>query len=87
MGHIRLGRLPRTVRWKRVIELFEHSANVSDITQASLHDAENGLSSAPGDEGFVRTLAAILDFVDAAQSKDTFSALREKGIVAKWRLC
>jgi hypothetical protein len=74
-----LGRLPRTVRWKRVIELLEHSANVSDITQASLRAAEKGLSSAPADEGFARTLATIFDFVDAAQSKDTFSALRDKG--------
>lgn len=79
MGHIRLGRIPRTVRWKRVIDLLDHSANVASIAQASLEAAEKGLFAAPADEGFTRTLATAFDFLDAVQSKDISAALIEKG--------
>lgn len=79
MGHIRLGRLPRHPRWKRVIELLSARADVAEIAQASLHAAESGLLSAPRDEGFVRTLTTVFDFINAVQSKDVSATLRAKG--------
>jgi len=79
MGHNRLGRLAHTIPWKRVIELLNHSANSSEIFDASLLAAKTGLERVPHDEGFTRTLTAIFELVDAFQSDNAGATLRAKG--------
>ncbi len=80
MGHNRLGRLPRTHRWKGVIALLEQSAAVSEIADASFNAASTGFKRIAQDAGFVAALSTIFDFVDAAQSKDLSASLKAKGI-------
>lgn len=79
MGHIRLGRLPRTQRWKKVIELLEQGASTDAIAEATFWAAYTGLSKVPEDVGFTQTLTTIFSFIDALQSKDPIGILRKKG--------
>lgn len=79
MGHIRLDRLPRTRRWKQVIELLEQGKSVEELVQATYHAAQNGLFRVPNDAGFTQTLTIIFGFIDALQSKNPLSSLRQNG--------
>ena len=79
MGHIRLDRLPRTRRWKQVIELLDQGGSVEDLVQATYRAAQNGLNRIPNDVGFTQTLTAIFAFIDALQSKSPVTSLRENG--------
>lgn len=79
MGHIRLGRLPRTRRWKQVIALLDQGASVSELAQATFRAAQTGLSRVPQDLGFTQTLTVVFNFIDALQSKSPVSDLRKKG--------
>jgi len=79
MGHLRLGRLPKTHRWKQVVALLEEGAELSLIVQASLHAADAGLRQIPNDPGFCSVLTNVFQFVDAVRSEDVTQALWEKG--------
>jgi hypothetical protein len=46
MGHIRLGTLPKTQKWKQVVSLIAGGAKVDGIAAASAEAAENGLERA-----------------------------------------
>lgn len=78
MGHIRLGILPKTARWKQVIKMLEAGESVSELVQASFNAAQTGLYRVPNDEGFTQTLTVIFTFIDAVQSRDPVDALRRK---------
>jgi len=79
MGHLRLGRLPKTHRWKQVVALLEEGAELSSIVQASLHAADAGLRQIPNDPGFCSVLTNVFQFVDAVRSEEVTQALWEKG--------
>jgi hypothetical protein len=79
MGHIRLDRLPRTHRWKEVIRLLQLGVSADELAQATYWAAYTGLSRIPDDEGFTQTLTTIFRFIDALQSKNPVSALRQCG--------
>ncbi len=81
MGHIRLARLPRTRRWKQVIELLEQGRSVDELAQATYHAAQTGLFRVPHDAGFTQTLTVIFGFIDALQSKSPVTSLRQNGFV------
>lgn len=83
MGHIRLGSLPRTYRWKEVISLLESSGSLEDIADKSVLAAQNGLKKVAKDTGFVESLANIFKFVEALNSKDYETVLQESGFPAK----
>jgi hypothetical protein len=80
LGHNRLGRLPRTHRWKNVIALLEQSAGVPEIAHASFNAASTGLQRVAKDAGFVTALSSVFDFIDAVQSQDPSATLKAKGI-------
>lgn len=79
MGHLFLRNLPRTRKWKQVIDLLEANGNVPEIARASMEAVQAGLKKVPDDPGFRLTLAAIFDFVDSLQSADPSTSLWEKG--------
>ena len=56
MGHIRLGALPRTLKWARVVELVERNGNAAEVAAAALIAAEQGLKEAATDAGLARSL-------------------------------
>jgi len=79
MGHYRLGRLPRTMRWKRVIALLNEGAPVDELAQAAFLAAQTGLKRVPDDPGFTQTLTVVFNFIDALQSKNPLAELRKNG--------
>ncbi len=82
MGHRQLGVLPRTHKWREVIELLEGEGSIPDIARASFEAALNGLKQVPNDLGFTTALTEILRFAEAAKSKDFNAALRKAGFEA-----
>jgi hypothetical protein len=79
MGHNRLGRLPRTYHWKKVIELLEGAGSVSEIADASLAAARAGLQRVPQDPGFALVLTAIFKFIESTRADDFDAALQQYG--------
>ena len=83
MGHNRLGRLPRTYRWKHVINLLDLAAELPEIIKASMHAAQNGLMRASHDPGLTITLTNIFKFIEAVDSKDNLKELSSRGYLDK----
>jgi len=52
MGHIRLGTLSRSKKWREVVELLGSNASLEDIAEASTHAAELDLARASSDPSF-----------------------------------
>lgn len=80
MGHLYLGNLPRTHRWKDVISLLETGANLPTLADASFYAALTGLKQVPSDIGFIAIIDAIVELSAAARAKDTAAALDESGV-------
>lgn len=79
MGHLRLDRIPRTHRWKKVIEALANGDSVEKVAETTYLAADAGLAKVPRDVGFTQTLGVIFGFVDAIQSKNPDAALRKAG--------
>jgi hypothetical protein len=76
MGHIRLGRLPRTVRWNRVVAALGNrpgQEGVDDVAELTLIAASGALQSAASEPGCYRPLAALSELCVAARDEHTFS--------------
>lgn len=80
MGHLRLGHLPRTHRWKQVIGLLEDGANLPELADASFRASLTGLSRVPSDPGFLSVLNTIIGLTAASREKNLKSALDQVGI-------
>ncbi len=80
MGHLYLGNLPRTYRWKEVISLLEDGAELSVLADASFQAALGGLKRVPADSGFLATISSIVELAAAAREKDVAAALDKSGI-------
>ncbi len=79
MGHLRLGRLPRSQRWDKVLQLLDSGAPIDEVARETFWAAYTGLGKVPVDAGFTQTLTTIFRFVDALQSKNPTTALRQSG--------
>jgi len=79
MGHIRLGFLPKTYRWKQVVELLIEGADVSEIADASFLAIQRSLRKIPDDPGFIIALTNIFKFIEAARSKDYLDSFEKEG--------
>ncbi len=79
MGHNRLGNLPKTLGWKKVMALLYQGTDVVDIANAALTAIESGLRQVPADVSFTLTLANIFRFVECARTKDFERALCDSG--------
>lgn len=80
MGHIRLGKLPRTRRWKEVVDLVGGGASTAAVAGATLDAADKELSSAPSDAGVVRAFWLLTQLPDAARGDNLGEALRALGL-------
>lgn len=80
MGHLRLGHLPRTQRWKQVIGLLESGADLPELADASFHASLTGLKRVPSDPGFLSILNSIVELARASRDTDIGSALQQAGI-------
>ncbi|HKO14409.1 MAG TPA: hypothetical protein VJV22_20740 [Acidobacteriaceae bacterium] len=73
MGHIRLGRLPRTVRWIAVVEeLASPEASVDSVSDRTLLAASASLRRAVDERGCYLPLLNLSRLASAAHSEATF---------------
>lgn len=80
MGHIRLGRLPRSREWKQVVALIEGGAGTAQLANATITAAEKGLNLAAQDKGLVETIWLLTQMPLAARQHDFSAALRDAGL-------
>jgi hypothetical protein len=80
MGHVRLGTLPRTQKWKQVVSLIAGGASVEGIAAASADAAENGLERASQDEGLAHVFWLLTQIPQAARAGDFSERLAELGL-------
>lgn len=80
MGHIHLGVLPRTRKWRDVVDLLAGGAASSDVIAASAAAAEKDLLAAARDPVFVEAVRLLLSIPLAARSSGFEGALRDAGL-------
>jgi hypothetical protein len=80
MGHLRLGDLPRTRKWRQVVGLIEGGAGTAQVANATISAAERGLNLAGDDDGLVETIWLLTQLPLAARSDDFAGALRGAGL-------
>ncbi len=80
MGHLRLGHLARTQKWKQVIGLLEEGAPLPELADASLDASLTGLNRIPKDPGYLQVLNSIIELAAASREKDLSSSLYDSGI-------
>jgi hypothetical protein len=81
MGHVRLGRLPRTRPWQQVVGLIAGGADTDQVATATLNAAAKALSGAARDAGLIETVWLLMRLPFAARSPDFRDALRGYGVV------
>jgi hypothetical protein len=52
MGHIRLGQLPRTRKWRDVVELVAAGADVPQVANATIKAADSAFTFVNDDSGY-----------------------------------
>lgn len=52
MGHIRLGTLPQSKKWRDVVDLLETDASLDAVAEAAARASDSDLDRAAGDPGF-----------------------------------
>src|SRR4051812_13252149 len=79
MGHIRLGTLPDTAPWRKVVELLAEDADVPAVAAATSQAAVAGLKLAKADTGLAQSLWMLCQVGLAARQPDFAAALRLAG--------
>jgi len=80
MGHIRLGSLPRTRKWRQVVGLIEGGAGTAQVANATMSAAEEGLRLAGRDKGLIETVWLLTQLPLAARSENFAEGLRQAGV-------
>lgn len=80
MGHSRLGTLPDTSRWRKLVAAIAGGANVAAVADATMHAAKTGLELADGDEGFKQTFYLLSQVALASREENFSAALNDAGI-------
>ena len=80
MGHIRLGKIPRTRKWQQVVALIEVGAKSTQVANATITAAEHGLSLTSEDKGLVETIWLLTQLPLAARSDNFAASLRTAGL-------
>ncbi len=83
MGHVRLGRLPKTLRWQIVVSMLDDSPqDVPSLARATVAAAESRLAELSGDPALSHCFW-LLTRITAASRQDDFSqALASLGLPA-----
>lgn len=82
MGHVRLGKLPRSKKWREVVGLIAAGADVSQVAGATLKAAEEAFDyvNVNEDEGFNQAAWIMVQLGMAAKADDPLEHLKEHGI-------
>ncbi|MCH9031417.1 MAG: hypothetical protein IIB00_04065 [candidate division Zixibacteria bacterium] len=79
MGHLRLWKLPKTHRWKEVVEQLELGSEIPQLAESSLRAAETGLYRAAKDDVLISTLLQAFLLFEAASKKSHKNLLSQLG--------
>lgn len=82
MGHIRLGVLPQTNRWRIVVGKIASGGSAAEIASATSHAAHKGLEKAQNDPGLCHTLWLLARISLAARQESFGEALQASGVPA-----
>ena len=82
MGHVRLGRLPTTRKWREVVGLLAADASVEEIARASTDAAELALSAAVRDPVFLKSFRLLCVLPLLARGPGFEHALASAGLGA-----
>ena len=67
MGHIRIGRLPKSARWREVVGLMQSDdAASADVARATLLASEDYLRAAANDPALVRAYWTLVRLMAGA---------------------
>jgi hypothetical protein len=80
MGHVRLGTLPRTRSWKKVIEMISGGATAADIAAATAKAAEAEILRVGKDPALIRAFWLLTQIPLAARQTDFVARLRQLGL-------
>lgn len=80
MGHLRVGRLPNTHRWRQIVGLIAGEASAASVADATMEAAERGMEIAARDEGLRHTLWLLSHITLAARQEDFAKALGQIGV-------
>ncbi len=80
MGHIRLGRLPKTHRWQQVIDFIEVGADSSSVADASFNAIQKGLEQGADDPGLHYAFYLLSHITYAAREENLGQALQNIGL-------
>jgi hypothetical protein len=80
MGHIRLGRLPRTVKWNQVVSLIDSGASTADIALVAFDASRKGLQTASKDPTLIYSLWLLTQVPLAAKGQNFSEELRQRGL-------
>lgn len=82
MGHVRLGKLPRTKKWREVVSLIASGADVSQVADATLKAAEDAFEyvNINEDEGFNQAAWIMVQLGIAAKADDPIEHLKNQGV-------
>jgi hypothetical protein len=80
MGHIRLGVLPKSKKWDRVVEELRLGADVSEIASATAAAAETSLENASADPTFLHAFWLLTQIPLATRGPEFIEDLRRLGV-------
>lgn len=80
MGHVKLGQLPHTKRWTKVVHLITDGAAATDVAKATIEASQKALTYVQGDVGFREAVQLLVDIGEAGNKKDTVAYLGTVGI-------
>jgi hypothetical protein len=80
MGHSRLGTLPDTAPWRKLIGLITGGATVPVVASATAQAAQHGLELADGDAGLCHAFYLLSQLTLAARQENFAAALRDLGL-------
>lgn len=80
MGHLRVGRLPATHKWRHVVALVAGDASAAAVANATMEAAHRGLEIASRDEGLRHALWLLSHITLAAREQDFAKALNAVGV-------
>ena len=80
MGHVRLGQLPRTRKWRNVVEIIAAGANVSQVANATIKAADDAFSFVNDDCGYNQAVWLMTQLGLAAGRENPLEHLRAQGV-------
>ena len=81
MGHVRLGVLPKSRKWRQVVEELNRGESVGVIAALAADAAESSLQQATGDPAFLHAFWLLTQIPLAARGPAFIQDLRRLGLV------